>query len=184
METQRPALNLTDRKSELHNVCDEIGKAVDDGKMGDIVAKHEKLILQYYEDVQDQAKKSFFVAVGTAGIGFGVLIFSLGYALMKGESMTWIGTASGIVIEFIAAVTFWLYGRVARQFSAFHICLERTHRYLLAYKIAEQVKQNRDGAFQELMSVMANAPMITRDDIEADRRPAAPTPRGSESLAA
>jgi hypothetical protein len=175
-------LSLGDRKRELRNACDELGKAVKDGDMGDIVANHEKLISQYYGDVLGQANTSFIVACGTAGIGFLVLIGTLVYAFTfrQGTGMDkWvagIGTANGIVIEFIAGVTFWLYERVARQFGTFHICLERTHRYLLAYKIAEQVKQNRDGAFYELMCIMANAPMITRSDMDADdRRRAAAT---------
>jgi hypothetical protein len=48
--------------------CDDVGAAVDTGKVGDIVAKHEKLILQYYEDVQDQAKQSFASAKSVARI--------------------------------------------------------------------------------------------------------------------
>jgi hypothetical protein len=78
-----------------------------------------------------------------------------------------IGTVSGVLIEFIAAIAFWLYARAARQFGAFHICLERTHRYLIAYKIADGMKENKDATFRDLVCIMANASMITRADIEA-----------------
>jgi hypothetical protein len=88
---------------------------------------------------------------------------------MTGISLTvgGIGVVSGVLIEFIAAITFWLYSRVSSQFGAFHICLERTHRYLLAYKISEQIKGDRDATLRDLVCIMANAPMITRADIGA-----------------
>jgi hypothetical protein len=78
-----------------------------------------------------------------------------------------IGTVSGVLIEFIAAIAFWLYARAARQFGAFHICLERTHRYLIAYKIADGMKEHKDATFRDLVCIMANASTITRADIEA-----------------
>jgi hypothetical protein len=45
--------------AEMQKTCEQLREAIDTGKIGDIVAKHEKLILHYYEDVQDQAKQSF-----------------------------------------------------------------------------------------------------------------------------
>jgi hypothetical protein len=77
-----------------------------------------------------------------------------------------IGLISGAVVEVIAATQFVLYGRAARQFGAFHICLERTHRYLLAYKMAEQMQNDKDHTIEKIVCIMANAPMITRADVE------------------
>ena len=80
--------------------------------------------------------------------------------------IAWVGVASGFIAEFIAGVNFFLYGRAARQFGTFHICLERTHRYLVAYKMADKIKGNKDGTLEKLVCIMANAPMITRADME------------------
>src|SRR5262249_28667148 len=77
-------------------------------------------------------------------------------------------TLTGIVIEGVAALAFVLYGRTARQFAAFHICLERTHRYLLAYKMASDTKDNKDETIRDLVCIMANAPMISQADVDAD----------------
>src|SRR5262245_26693428 len=155
--------------SELRRTCDELSVAIEEGKIGDIVAKHEQLILHYYKDVQDQAKLSFSTARSAARIGFWVLIGTLVYALtfdalsrfklapgMTDVSLTvaGIGLVSGGLIEFISGVAFWLYSRGARQFGAFHICLERTHRYLLAYTIAAQIKDRKDDALRDLMCIM------------------------------
>ena len=51
-----------------------------------------------------------------------------------------------------------------KQFSAFHICLERTHRYLIAYKIADTIEHDKDETLQKLVCIMANAPMITSSE--------------------
>jgi hypothetical protein len=79
------------------------------------------------------------------------------------ENSLSIGTAGLIgsaIIEATAGGAFWLYSQTAKQFSAFHICLERTHRYLLAYKIASEIGERKDDTFRDLVCIMANAPMI------------------------
>jgi hypothetical protein len=169
--------------SDVQRTCDELSIAIDEGSIGDIVAKHEKLILHYYKDVQDQANQSFKTARSAAIIGFWVLIGTLVYVLtfdglirfkiapsITGESVVVtgiVGLVSGALMEFVAAVSFWLYSRGAKQFGAFHICLERTHRYLLAYKIAEQIEEGKNQTLRDLVCIMANAPMITRQDIDS-----------------
>jgi len=76
-----------------------------------------------------------------------------------------LGVTSGLIVQLFAGVAFYLYQKVADQFAAFHICLERTHRYLVAYKMVEEIKANKDGTLHDLVCIMANAPMITRADI-------------------
>ena len=167
---------------EKLKVCHELRHALS-GQIGDIVAKHEEMILHYYGDVQKQAMESFDSAKKVSKIGFCVLIATLAYTLVfdalahfnmayfttsPKNSLTvgGIGVVSGLLIEFIAGVNFWLYGRAMKQFNAFHICLERTHRYLIAYKIAENIENNRkDETLEKLVCIMANAPMITAQDI-------------------
>jgi hypothetical protein len=180
----RSAQSDTVSHSKKLEVCKELKPALS-GDIGDVVAKHEEMILHYYSDVQDQAQQSFRSARKVSRIGFGVLITTLVYTLVfdalsrlhwtslmempKGTLTTAsIGLVSGILIEFIAGVNFWLYSRAAKQFGAFHICLERTHRYLIAFKIAEKISgDNRDQTLEKLVCIMANAPMITGEDINS-----------------
>jgi hypothetical protein len=173
--------DLSQAKTEKQKACDKVGSALNSGKLGDTVREHEKLIMQYYEDVQEQAKRSFNTAILISKIGFGVLIVTLVYALVfdgahrffpdrlaeSSFTVTSIGVVSGALIEFIAAVAFWLYSRGAKQFGAFHICLERTHRYLLAYKMVEELGSTKDQTLRDLVCIMASAPMITNQDIDS-----------------
>jgi hypothetical protein len=71
-----------------------------------------------------------------------------------------VGTISGAIVQIYSGVAFHLYQKAANQFGAFHTCLERTHRYLVAYKIAEQLEGNKDQTLRDLVCIMANAPMI------------------------
>lgn len=162
--------------SEKQRVCNELKNALL-GEIGDIVSKHEEMILHYYKDVQDQAKQSFASAKSVAKVGFGVLIVTLVYTLVidalshfdspnfkmpeNSLKVGGIGVISGLLIEFIAGINFLLYARAMKQFNAFHICLERTHRYLIAYKISEKIESKRDETLEKLVCIMANAPMIT-----------------------
>ena len=163
----------------IQRACDELQHSMEEGSLGNIVSKLETLILRYYEDVLSQANQSFASASRVAWVGFAILATTLSYALVfdaldrfrllaapTDMSMTVakVGVVSALLVEFIAGVNFWLYSRGARQFNAFHICLERTHRYLLAYKIADEIKGDRDSTLRNIACIMASAPMIGRFD--------------------
>jgi hypothetical protein len=170
--------STADSGADNEQLCEGIKDALEKGRVGDIVAKHERLILKYYSDVLNQANRSFDSAISMAEIGFWVLIGTVGYVVafdilfhIKTLSMTApsltvtsIGLVSGALIEFVAGVNFWLYARAGKQFGAFHICLERTHRYLVAFKIADEIKQGKDDTLRNLVCIMANAPMIPSEN--------------------
>jgi hypothetical protein len=179
----------------LKEDCEKLGEAIDHGTMGDIVAKHEKMILEYYKDVKKQSEKSFNTAKFTAIFGFGIIVFSLFYVLIfdglsrfnignananSAIDISKIGLISGCLIEFIAAISFVLYARGARQFSTFHICLERTHRYLLAFKIAKEAVGDNDKILRDLVCIMANAPMISEGQSAPQRPSLAPNKTEAE----
>jgi hypothetical protein len=172
------------RTNELQTACDELGAAVDKGSMGEIVEKNQKLIMQYYKDVLDHAGKSFEIARWSAIGGFVIFIITLVYALtvegwhvwaklpLSGQdsvhalyTVSGLGILSGLIVQVFAGVAFYLYQKASDQFGAFHICLERTHRYLVAYKIAEEIKVDKDETLRDLICIMAKAPMISHSDI-------------------
>jgi hypothetical protein len=95
---------------------------------------------------------------------FGLVPVNANYTAMDVKT---VGLWSGAIVEAIAATQFWLYGKATKQFGAFHICLERTHRYLIAYKIAEKIREaSRDQTLEKIVCIMANAPMISQADID------------------
>jgi len=168
-------------ETTLKTKCREVAKAVDEGSIGATVEKVQALTVQYYENVKAQAAHSFASAQKVARIGFGILISTLAYVVVidvvrhlkplwfheipDGMGVAMVGVVSGVVVEFIAAAHFALYARASRQFGAFHICLERTNRYL-AYKIADGMSVRREATMDSLVCTMARAPMITHRDIQ------------------
>src|SRR5688572_26322323 len=62
--------------------CHELSEAMNGPDIGQVVAKTEKLILHYYEDVQQQAIQSFKSAKVAAYVGFVVLLVSIGYLVL------------------------------------------------------------------------------------------------------
>ncbi len=178
---------MTDSTSR-EEACDELGRAVESKEMGRIVASHTKMIMKYYDDVKTQSEKSFNVARKAAIIGFFVIILSLFYILAfdalfrvgalpprlsgSGQIPT-LGIISGSVIEFIAGIAFVLYARGAKQFGEFHVCLERTHRYLIAFCIAQEGGSEKEKLLRDLACIMANAPMIAYQEQEARSPPPA-----------
>ena len=161
--------------------CKAVGDALGKGRIGDTVTAIQGLILQYYSDVRGQAGESFKSAQTVALFGFILLASTVVYVIVMdimshfsthfitrsgGMGVGSIGLIGGSVVELIAGVQFVLYGRATKQFGAFHICLERTHRYLLAYEMADQIKGRKDETLEKIVCIMANAPMITLGDIE------------------
>jgi hypothetical protein len=148
--------------------CQALGDAMTARDIGQTVVAVQKLILTYYENVRGQAERSFMAALIVALFGFILLTGTVVYGLRTQADwhVSAVGLIGGTIVEFIAGVQFVLYGRATRQFGAFHICLERTHRYLLAYKMAEQMTAKRDETLEKIVCIMANAPMITREDID------------------
>lgn len=172
-----------DGRNDTKLRCQELGAAINkEANVGETVEKVQQLILQYYTDVRNQGDTSFRSAKNVARFGFVILVVTVAYLiftdLLAHIEPTWfhipanpmnvgtIGVISGAVIEMIAGTQFVLHGRTTKQFGAFHICLERTHRYLLAFKIAEQIKEGRDKTLEKIVCIMANAPMITQHDID------------------
>ena len=153
------------------------------GDVGTMVETVQEMILAYYSDVGNQASDSFRSAKVMSALGFLLLSSTMIYigivdvvsrfnmlpinANYSGMDVKTVGLWSGAIVEAIAATQFWLYGKATKQFGAFHICLERTHRYLLAYKIADKINEGtRDQTLEKIVCIMANAPMISQADVD------------------
>lgn len=59
--------------------------------------------------------------------------------------------------------TRYLYLQTARQFAAFHTCLERTNRFLMANAMCEHLGERQDEMRAELIRTIANAPLLTQN---------------------
>jgi len=145
---------------ELQRECEEVATAPP-GDTHRIASLMQQMSLHYYTDVRRQAQQSFRSALAAAAVGTLFFLLAAWYG-MANDQKAWIGIVAGALTQVIAGINFYLYGRAARQFATFHICLERTNRYLLANTLCENLTPPlRDQVRHELIQVVSNAPMLT-----------------------
>lgn len=147
---------------ELQRECEEVA-TTKPGDTHQIASLMQQMSLHYYADIRRQAQQSFRSALIAAVIGTLFFLSAAWYGMARDEQ-AWIGIVAGALTQVISAINFYLYGRAARQFATFHVCLERTNRYLLANTLCENLQMPlRDQVRHELIQVVANAPMLTLD---------------------
>lgn len=155
----------TQNLKELQRECEEVA-TTRPGDTHQIASLMQQMSLHYYTDVRRQAQQSFLSALIAAVVGTLFFLLAAWYGMVKDEQ-AWVGIVAGALTQVIAAINFYLYGRAARQFATFHVCLERTNRYLLANTLCENLELPlRDQVRHELIQVVANAPMLTLDATE------------------
>lgn len=153
---------------EFKKRCDEVAKTAP-GDTHTLASVLQKMSLNFYEDVRSQARQSFYIALGAAAVGTLMVLFGIGAMMSVSKWVTLesseLSVVAGVAIQVISAINFYLYGKTARQFALFHICLERTNRFLLANTLCENVleEKRRDDLRIELVRLIATAPMLTLD---------------------
>jgi hypothetical protein len=150
---------------DVFEQCDEIAEETIPGDTKKITALLQKLSLIYYLDVRWQAKLSFWSAFGAAVIGMGFFAYAIVHSMTPSGNEARVGLWAGGLSQFISAINFFLYFKVARQFATFHVCLERTNRFLLANTMCDSLQSPRkDEVRAALADIIACAPMLTLDD--------------------
>ena len=117
------------------------------------------IINSYYNSVLQQAQQSFRWALIAAGIGLAFFILAVGFLLLqKPDQLSTISLISGVVIEFISGINFYLYGRASQQLAAFHTRLDRMQRFFLANNISQSIDgKEKNAALAELIRLIGSA---------------------------
>jgi len=133
--------------------------SLDPAKIQEVAASQVVISDMYYKNVLQYAQRLFRWALIAAGAG--LIFFLVAVALLVFQQPVngaLISLASGGVIEAIAVLNFFLYGRAFNQLRAFHERLDRTQQYLLANSICENLKGDVKQATQiELMRAMIHS---------------------------
>ncbi len=133
--------------------------SLDPAKIQEVAASQVVISDMYYKNVLQYAQRLFRWALIAAGAG--LIFFLVAVALLVFQQPVngaLISLASGGVIEAIAVLNFFLYGRAFNQLRAFHERLDRTQQYLLANSICENLKGDVKQATQiELIRAMMHS---------------------------
>jgi len=167
---------------ELRKCCEAVANTAP-GDIQRMASLLSQMSLNYYADVRRQAQQSFLSALVAAGIGTLFFLYAAYHGKWQaGGPAPQISLIAGTLVQVISAINFFLYDRTSRQFSLFHICLDRTNRFLIANSFCGNIenRDRKDEARTELVKAVANAPTLTLG--AASRKPeSAPIGAGKPS---
>lgn len=113
----------------------------------------------YYELVKDSNIRSFWFSLIIASIGI-IFIFA---GLMAGFSgkpeykdITYISSATGIFIELVTALLFYLYNKTVIQLKEYHSSLLDVQNILISFKLIKDIKNEsiRTETIKEMLSLL------------------------------
>ncbi len=108
----------------------------------EIAASQIKLLSVYHNLVLEQARRSFYLAMVAACVGLVFFIAAITVLWQRSEGASIISLLSGAIVEVIAGINFYLYGKTSNQLADFQIRLDMTQRFLLANSICEGLDGN------------------------------------------
>ena len=112
----------------------------------EVAASQIAYLQTFYDLVLGQAKRSFRWALIASAIGLLFFLAAISFLLLSGNrDIAAVSVISGALIQVIAGLNFFLYGRTSSQLSVFHSRLEITQRFLLANSLCEGLDDDRKG---------------------------------------
>lgn len=100
---------------------------------------------KYYKQVKTHTSLSFTFSLIVGLLGFGLIVTGVANGIIndvRKDYITYLSTASGIIIEFIAGVFFYLYNRTVRQLAEYHDKLIEVQNILVSFQLIDIVKDD------------------------------------------
>jgi len=148
------AIGNGDKKAELEKIraqlrlyqnldrqTDSSSTSRDEDYFKNLVTINVSNLKEYYFLVKSHTRASFQTSIVAGMLGFGLVVTGLiaGYTA-KTQTFTAVAAGSGILMQFIAGVFFYLYNRTVRQLKEYHDSLLDVQDVLLALKVLESVQ--------------------------------------------
>ena len=135
-------------------------RIADVSKVQEVAASQIQILNVFYEEVLGQAHRAFRTAIIASISGFALLALAVLIALFQQSiQVASLGVISGTIMQFIAGVNFYLYGRTASQMAEYHTRLSLMQKYLIANSICERLEtENMNHSRAELIRAIAGIP--------------------------
>jgi len=124
---------------------------------GNLVRINVDNLSDYYTQVRVHTNNSFWASIAAGGLGFLLIVAGLilGYTKGDTQAISFVATGSGVVVEFISGVFFYLYNRTVRQLKDYHDSLLDVQNILLSFRIVEQaVEEQRGSLFEKILDFL------------------------------
>lgn len=115
------------------------------------------LLIAYYEEVLTQAKRGYLFAQIVAIIGMFFLLASVVFVLVQfPQNAAIISLIAGALNEFLAAVTFVIFGKTSQQFYNFHERLNAAQRFQKMSRMIESMEgeKNKEARLELIKALM------------------------------
>lgn len=125
-----------------------------DEYFGSLVRINVDNLSDYYTQVRVHTNNSFWASVVAGALGLLLIVagLTIGFASdASTRSLSYVATASGVIVEFISGVFFYLYNRTVRQLKDYHDSLLDVQNILLSFRIVEQAPMAQTGPLFEKM---------------------------------
>lgn len=131
------------RQSFVSGATEKALQRLTDASEGDVKAiasSQIELLARFYDLSLSQAGRSFRWALIASMVGLAFFLLAIVFMVWRDSSeLATITMIGGALIEFIAGVNFYLYGKTLTQLSLFQGRLEVTQRFLLANSLCESL---------------------------------------------
>ncbi|WP_020393731.1 TRADD-N-associated membrane domain-containing protein [Thiolinea disciformis] len=164
---------LNPRQHSIEGATRQALQHLSDANEGDvkaIAASQIQLLSSFYDLSLLQAGRSFRWALVASIIGMAFFVAAIAFMLWNTSTqLSTITLISGGLVEVIAGVNFYLYGRTLAQLNLFQGRLEVTQRFLLANSLCESLGVEwRDKTRARLINKLASGiPSIEQEFYEA-----------------
>jgi hypothetical protein len=123
-----------------------------------VLSAFGNILNSYYTVALAQSARSFLWAIIAAGVGVALFVGAIVFLLYEQSvEVSVVSAIGGAIVELVAGLNFYLYGKAIDQAASHRSSLEKMQRYLLANSIVESLTTDdeKDESRSKLISVMA-----------------------------
>jgi hypothetical protein len=148
----------TAQQGSVHAIVNATAQLADVNKANpqDVAAGANNILTGYYSIALRQSQDSFRSALGAAIVGAAFFLLAVAFLLWTGSTeIATVSSIGGAVVEVIAGLNFYLYGKTTAQLDSYRRSLEQTQRFLLANSIAETLGTEKEETRADLVDTIA-----------------------------
>ena len=153
---------------EIENIQEEVEENLFESSL----KMSYKYLDQYYAQTKDQANKGFFITSGVTIAGAFLLFIGIICMFIEKTYASKITIASGVIVEFISAIMFYLYNRTVQSMGNYHDKLFLSQNVAMALKISDSLSDDkRDDIKSQIVKELitdVNSYIVASDDKKND----------------
>ncbi len=127
-----------------------------------VAAANLELNNKYHERILKQAQQSFYCAIISAFVGFGLFSVAVIFFMQQTANFALIGTVGTAITAVVSGTSFYLYRHTLGYFKGIHECLARTELLLLGNSLCLQIRdeEKQTAAYLDLIRNVSELTVI------------------------